>query len=123
MFQHPALARTRALSALRHDAPTVEIRLADAGDAPSLMRLAQLDSALAAAAELPGLAARDEVLVAEIDDEIVAALSLPDGLIAADPFRRTDALIALLHVRREQLARRRRRPRGGRAGVLRARHS
>jgi hypothetical protein len=60
--------------------------------------------------------------VAEIDHEIVAALSLRDGLLAADPFHRTKSLIELLHLRRGQLARKRRRHPRGRVGALLPRH-
>jgi hypothetical protein len=96
----------------------VEVRLAWPADAPGLVRLAQLDSAPAAAAELPGLAVGGEVLVAIVDGELAAALSLKDGLLVSDPFHRTDSVIALLHVRAAQLARAERRPRLARLGVL-----
>jgi hypothetical protein len=122
MLLHPALARARALDAIDSvpDA-TVEVRLAARADAPALVRLAQLDSALAAAAELPGRAAAGDVLVASSDGAIVAALTLSDGLLVSDPFHRTTDLVALLHARRHRLAHAERRR--GRLGVLRPRHS
>jgi hypothetical protein len=136
MYQliHPALAKADGLHGLARAHPmpepplapkplAAEIRLAWPSDAAALVRLAQLDSALAAAAELPGRAATGDVLVAIVDDEPVAALSVADGLLVSDPFRRTDALIAQLHLRRQQLAQAER-PHGlGRLGMLRLRHS
>ena len=129
MLIHPALAKSDGLHGLRRANPTptetspVEIRLAWPSDAPALVRLAQLDSALAAAAELPGRAAAGDVLVAIVDDEPVAALSVADGLLVSDPFHRTDSLIALLHLRRQQLMHAERRLRRGRLGMLRLRHT
>jgi hypothetical protein len=136
MFQliHPALAKADGLHGLARAhpapepsltpaAPAVEIRLAWAFDVPALVRLAQLDSALAAAAELPGRAATGDVLVAIVDDEPVAALSVTDGLLVSDPFHRTDSVIALLHLRRQQLAQAERRHGLARLGMLRPRHS
>jgi hypothetical protein len=133
---HPALAQADGLHAVMRahpvpepsepatrSEPAVEIRLAWASDGPALVRLAQLDSALVAAAELPGLAATGDVLVAFADHHLVAALSLADGLLASDPFRRTDRVIALLHLRRRQLAQAERRHGLARLGMLRARHS
>jgi S-(hydroxymethyl)glutathione dehydrogenase/alcohol dehydrogenase len=75
------------------------------------------------AAELPGLAATGDVLVAFADGELVAALALADGLLVSDPFRRTDRVIALLHLRRRQLAQAERPRVLARLGMLRARHS
>jgi hypothetical protein len=137
---HPALAQNAGLRAavaatyrasgpephtLLHTAPAenLEIRLAWPADAAGLVRLAQLDSAPAAAAELPGLAGTGDVLVATIDGDLAAALSLNDGLLVADPFHRTDDHIALLHLRAAQIAdaRPRRRPSLQRLGVLRPR--
>jgi hypothetical protein len=124
MFQlpHPAFARARALDALPSPTTAIEIRLAGQADANALVRLAQLDSALAAAAELPARARRGDVLVAESRGKLVAALSLGDGLLLADPFTRSEPLIALLHARRGQIVRGERRQRRGRLGVLRPRH-
>lgn len=41
--------------------------------------------------------------VAEVDGEILAALSLGDGIALADPFRPTAALLRLLDLRAAQL--------------------
>jgi hypothetical protein len=90
-------------------ATSVSIRRAGPHDAPALCRLAALDSA----APLCG-----EVLLAEVDGEARAALSLADGSVVADPFRRTAALVDLLAMRRDQLLARSSRPPGrARRGV------
>jgi hypothetical protein len=121
MFQlpHPALARARALDALPSP---IALRLADQADAAALVRLAQLDSALAAAAELPARARGGDVLVAESQGRLVAALSLSDGLVVSDPFTRSEPVIALLHDRRRQIERGERRQRRDRLNALRPRH-
>ena len=69
--------------------PTVAIRAARGSDGLALARLAALDSKRA----LTG-----EVLVAESDGELAAALSLTTGTHVADPFRRTAELVALLRL-------------------------
>src|SRR5262249_17922766 len=69
----------------------------------ALDRLAQLDSAQ----PLP----LGQILVAESDDSIYAALSMVDGRVIADPFHRTAELVGMLVERSRQLesVRRRRR--------------
>jgi hypothetical protein len=125
---HPALAQFSGLDALRAaphepvpDAGPIDIHLATKADAPGLVRLAQLDSSPAAAAELVSRASDGEVLVATTGRGVVAALAIADGLLVSDPRHRTDALVRLLHVRRHQIARAER-PRRLLA-VLRPRHS
>jgi hypothetical protein len=126
MLLHPALAKAHAVHAFDRADPqldeNVEIRLAWASDAPGLVKLAQLDSALAAAAELPARAAAGDVLVATVEGKLVAALSIRDGLLVSDPFRRTGTLLALLELRRRQLGRAERRHRLS-LPMLRPRHS
>jgi hypothetical protein len=68
----------------------LRIRYATAEDAADLRRLAALDSATLPPAPL---------LVAELDGELQAALSLWDGRAIADPFRKTEALVQLLVLR------------------------
>lgn len=75
--------------------PPVTIRFAGAHDAGVLAALAQLDSADPLV--LPAL-------IAEVDGELRAALSLRDGAVIADPFRPTAALVELLRTRARQLA-------------------
>jgi hypothetical protein len=72
----------------------VTIRYAFPDDARALVRLATLDSREAPSAP---------VLLAEVDGELWAALSLTDGAVVADPFRRTTALVELLGARARQL--------------------
>ena len=64
------------------------IRPGYADDERALHRLAALDSA-AGAPPAP-------LLVAEVDGELSAALSLTDGSSIADPFRPTAQIVALL---------------------------
>ncbi len=66
---------------------TYVIREASRADADALHRLAALDSR-------PVL--RERVLIGELDGVPAAALSLADGRVVADPFRRTDGLVAQL---------------------------
>ena len=68
---------------------TTLMRPATAADRAALTELAALDSA----APLAG-----RVLLAEADDRLVAALSLDDGRVVADPFARTRAVVAMLRV-------------------------
>ncbi|MGH2895413.1 MAG: hypothetical protein ACRDPM_19405 [Solirubrobacteraceae bacterium] len=65
----------------------ITIRPGDADDHHALARLAALDSAAIPA---------EPLLVADLDDELSAALSLRDGTSIADPFRPTADLVALL---------------------------
>ena len=81
------------------DAP-LRIRQARHSDAGAVERLAQLDSSRAP---------RGDVLLAEVGDELWAALSLEDGHAVSDPLRPSaDAVLALAH-RSRQLRRDRRR--------------
>jgi hypothetical protein len=89
----------------------ITIRRAHTGDAVALGRLAQLDGTL-----YSGVPA----LVAEVDGRMLAALPLEGSRAFADPFERSAEALALLELRREQLARvQKRSPR--RAGRLRRR--
>jgi hypothetical protein len=72
----------------------VLIRNADATDFAALHRLAERDSA-----HIPD----GELLVAEVNGDIHAALSLARGRAIADPFRRTAEVVRLLELRRDQL--------------------
>lgn len=70
--------------------PEITIRSARDGDAGALARVAGRDSAT-----LP----RAPLLVAEVDGAIRAAVSLADGTHIADPFHRTEELVAMLLIR------------------------
>jgi hypothetical protein len=84
--------------------PEITIRPAYADDELALRRLAAVDSADA----VPPA----PLLLAEIDGELRAALSLADGSVLADPFVRTAEVLELLRVRaRAEVATRRRRAR------------
>jgi hypothetical protein len=68
---------------------TITIRTAYSDDQTPISRLAALDSA----EQLPPR----PLLLAEVDGELRAALSLRDGSAIADPFFPTADLLALLH--------------------------
>jgi hypothetical protein len=75
---------------------TIVIRSARHDDVTALFRIAALDSAQ------PLLG--DDVLVAELGGEVVAAYDASEQRSVADPFRPTAALVDLLRMRAEQLA-------------------
>jgi hypothetical protein len=72
----------------------ITIRYAVADDALALGRLATVDSR-----PMPA----QPILVAEVDGELRAALSMVDGAVIADPFHRTAPLAELLAARAVQL--------------------
>ena len=72
----------------------VSLRLAAPDEADLVERLSALDDA-------PALEGR--VLLALIDDDAIAALSLHDGRVVANPFVWTDHAVALLRLRAEHL--------------------
>jgi hypothetical protein len=76
------------------DDAAIAIRRNRPEDEIALSRLADLDSSSVPAAPL---------LVAEVDGQLRAALSLRDGSAIADPFHRTAPLLELLTARAEQL--------------------
>jgi hypothetical protein len=71
------------------------IRRATAADELSVRRLAALDSAFPPTGN---------VLLAEMGDELWAALSVDSGHAVADPFRPSGELVDLLRFRAERLA-------------------
>ncbi len=77
-------SRSAAVSSAR---PAATVGFAHADDAGALRRLAQLDDA----PELVG-----EILVARIDADVVAALSLDNGRVVANPFVFTSDAVELL---------------------------
>jgi hypothetical protein len=82
----------------------VTIRLARPTDADELRRVAGRDSR-----PLPD----GEKLIAVVEGEIRAAISLGSGDVIADPFHRTEELVRMLGIRREQMQQSLRRPRRG----------
>ncbi len=75
---------------------SVTIRPAFPDDRLPLFRLAALDSS-----DVPS----EPLLVAEVNGELLAALSLSDRTVIADPFHLTVALVELLRARATQLER------------------
>ena len=82
-------------------ANVIALRHAGEDEAAELVRLAALDSAQ----PLDG-----ETLVAVVDGRLVAAISLADGRVIADPLAPTTEARALLHTRAAQLAQTPQRP-------------
>ena len=68
----------------------VVLRVATEDDFPRLLRLAALDSATPPPPPL---------LVAEVAGELLVAVSMADGRAIADPFTRTETLVALARLR------------------------
>jgi hypothetical protein len=71
------------------------VRLARDADGADLARLAALDSASPI---------ETEALVVDADSKLIAAASLESGSPIADPFEATADAVALLELRRAQLA-------------------
>jgi hypothetical protein len=72
----------------------LRIRTAEPGDDSELAILAELDSRRAPTGD---------VLVAEVEGEFWAAVSVDDNHAVADPFRRTADIVTLLQKRARQL--------------------
>lgn len=83
------------VSAAETQVRPIELRLAETGYDTDAHRLAVLDEA----EELEGAA-----LIAYADGKPVAALSLSDGRVVADPFAATSDAVALLRLRAEHLS-------------------
>jgi hypothetical protein len=84
--------RRTASSAVEANTPAIELRLVGPDEAHLVRRLAALDDA----AELEG-----QVLLALIDGDAVAGLSLCDWRVVANPFVSTRDAVALLRLRAE----------------------
>jgi hypothetical protein len=94
----PLLAELRGAAPPHSESP-VTVRLATANDGPALVRVADLDSALMPSTPL---------LVGERGERVVAAVSLRDGAVIADPFAPTADVVALLRLRARQMGHRER---------------
>jgi hypothetical protein len=103
-----SLNRRNDTTTAREVAP-LTIRQATYADVAAVATLAELDSSLAP---------QGDVLLAEVDDELWAALSIDDGHSVADPLRPSAEAVQVLAERRRQL-RRVRRTRSHRFGSLR----
>jgi ketosteroid isomerase-like protein len=77
------------------DPDAIIVRHASDADADALADLAELDSVRVP----PG-----PLLLAEVDDELRAALSLCDGTVISDPFHLNAEVVALLRDRAGELA-------------------
>jgi hypothetical protein len=73
---------------------TIILQQATAAEDAALRELSQLDSARTVARP---------ALMAVVDDKLLAAISLRDGRVVADPFAETEAAVALLRVRASAL--------------------
>jgi hypothetical protein len=69
-------------------------RIDRSADAAALARLAGVDSRVLPAGELLG---------AEVDDRLLAVMSLEEGTVIGDPFQRTSELRKLLQLRAAQI--------------------
>ena len=94
------LRRRPSTAAVSGARPAAAVRFAHPDEAGTLRLLAQLDDA----PELAG-----EILVATIDADVVAALSLDDGRVVANPFVLTSDAVELLRRSATALTGRRRR--------------
>ncbi len=75
---------------------SLTIRMAQTDDTPALRRLAEVDSTV----PLHG-----NVMLAELDGNCLAAISLETGEVNANPFKRTAAIVSHLRMRRYQIMR------------------
>ena len=91
--------RRRRTAAAATEVPAATVRFAHSDEAATLRRLAELDDAT----ELAG-----ETVVATVDGEVVAALSLADGRVIANPFVPTANAVELLRATATALTPRRR---------------
>jgi hypothetical protein len=73
---------------------TIILQQASAADDAALRELSQLDSARPISRP---------ALLAVVDGKLIAAISLRDGRVVADPFVETEAAVALLRVRASAL--------------------
>jgi hypothetical protein len=83
---------------------SIVIRPAGAADEDAVRRVAQRDTR-----PVP----EGELLVAAVEGEVCAAISLDSGAVIADPFKRTEELVRVLALRRAQLRHELRRPSRG----------
>jgi len=100
--RHAAAATFRAARRARTSSPgplaRLVLRRAAAEDEAALVRLARLDGARRPSGQM---------LVAEVEDQIVAAVPFDGGRAIADPFRPTADIVELLRARAELTAPRR----------------
>ena len=95
MFSLMSRRSNRSTSSRLGGYHSVAVRLARPEDEGAIRRIASLDGKKAPSGPL---------LVAEADNEVIAALSIASGEAVADPFRWTSDVVALMEMRAEQLA-------------------
>ena len=95
MFSLMSLRSKRSGSSPVGSYDSVAVRLARPEDEQAIRRVAALDDR-----KVPS----GRVLVAEVDGEVIAVLSVTDGGSAADPFRWTSDVMALMEMRAQQIA-------------------
>jgi hypothetical protein len=93
-LRHAAKHHNSGQSEAARSPKVIALRLAGANDARGLKVLAELDEE----PELTGHA-----LLAVIDDEVVAGLSLDDGRVVSNPFVATSDAVSLLKLRARHL--------------------
>jgi hypothetical protein len=86
--------RTVEVAEVVRPTPVIAIRRAGADESRELKRLAQMDS------KRP---LRGDALVAVVDGRLLAAISLEDRRVIADPMVPTEHVLALLRTRADQL--------------------
>lgn len=91
----PRLRRRRRAAAPAIRWQGLTLRLATSADGSALARLAELEQTARPA---------DPVLLGEVMQRPVAALSLSDGRVIADPFTPTAELIELMRLRARQIS-------------------
>lgn len=79
---------------MKADGAAITIRRTNEGDGAAIRRLAELDSATPP---------RGDLLAAERGGRMMAAITIDDGTVIADPFAPTLATVELLRLRLEQL--------------------
>lgn len=84
-----------SVSARRSDEQVIALRVAQSEDDYEVSRLAQLDDAPRPVGP---------VMLAVVDGEAVAALSLSDGRVVANPFVASENAVSLLRLRATQLS-------------------
>ncbi len=94
------MRRRRTSSAVTSARPAAAVRFSHPDEAGTIRRLAELDDA----PELAG-----EILVATIGTDVVAAVSLDDGRVVANPFVLTSSAVELLRASARALSGRHRR--------------
>ena len=95
MFSLMSSKSKRSTSKLSGVYDSVAVRLAGPEDESAVQRVHILDS--------KAVVAGGPYLIAEADAQVIAALPIAGGDVAADPFRRTAEVVALMKMRAAQI--------------------